>query len=247
MADLVKLVAETRVVFARQHRLVSVTMPIDDLHWPARDLTRAADRLILMGYDEHWQGGVPGPIASKTWFIRQLDLTLAGVDRSRIIVALGNYAYDWHDGRADALTVEEAWLAARDSGAKPVFDRQSGNLGFSYAENGKRHDIWFLDASTAWNQMQHLSRLGLPSMCGGCTIRFDPWSWLGQSDLDPGLRPCLGRHPADPRPRRGGRVRRRSAGRPAGPRTDPAGCSAGLPGHLLSRAARRCRVAQCRH
>lgn len=177
MTDLVKLVAETRAVFAHQHRLVSVTMPIDDPHWPARDLARAADRLILMGYDEHWQGGVPGPIASKAWFIRQLDLTLAGVDRSRIIVALGNYAYDWHDGRADALTVEEAWLAARDSGAKPVFDRQSGNLGFSYAENGTRHDIWFLDAATAWNQMQYLSRLGLPSIALWRLGSEDPGFW----------------------------------------------------------------------
>lgn len=177
MADLVKLVAETRAAFAPRHRLVSVTMPIDDPHWPARELARAADRLILMAYDEHWQGGVPGPIASNGWFIRQLNSTLAGVDRSRVIVALGNYAYDWHDGRADALTVEEAWLAARDSGAKPVFDRQSGNLGFSYAEDGKRHDIWMLDGAIAWNQMQYLSHLGLPSIAVWRLGSEDPDFW----------------------------------------------------------------------
>lgn len=177
MADLVKLVAETRAAFAPRHRLVSVTMPIDDPHWPARELARAADRLILMAYDEHWQGGVPGPIASNGWFIRQLNSTLAGVDRSRVIVALGNYAYDWHDGRADASTVEEAWLAARDSGAKPVFDRQSGNLGFSYAEDGKRHDIWMLDGAIAWNQMQYLSHLGLPSIAVWRLGSEDPDFW----------------------------------------------------------------------
>lgn len=177
MADLVKLVAETRAAFAPRHRLVSVTMPIDDPHWPARELARAADRLILMAYDEHWQGGVPGPIASNGWFIRQLNSTLAGVDRSRVIVALGNYAYDWHDGRADALTVEEAWLAARDSGARPVFDRQSGNLGFSYAEDGKRHDIWMLDGATAWNQLQYLSHLGLPSIAVWRLGSEDPDFW----------------------------------------------------------------------
>ncbi|NBW75572.1 MAG: glycosyltransferase [Sphingomonadaceae bacterium] len=177
MADLVKLVAETRRAFAPQHRVVSVTMPIDDPHWPARDLARAADRLILMAYDEHWQGGVPGPIASKTWLARQLGLTLTGVERSHIIVALGNYAYDWHNGRADSLTVEEAWLAARDSGAKPVFDKQSGNLGLSYAEDGKRHDIWLLDAATAWNQMQLLTRLGLSNIALWRLGSEDPGFW----------------------------------------------------------------------
>lgn len=177
MTDLVKLVAETRAALAPQHRLVSVTMPIDNPHWPARELARAADRLVLMAYDEHWQGGVPGPIASKTWFARQLNLTLAGVDRTRVIVALGNYAYDWHEGRADALTVEEAWLAAHDSGAKPVFDKLSGNLGFSYAEDSKRHDIWLLDAATAWNQMQYLSQLGLPSVALWRLGSEDPDFW----------------------------------------------------------------------
>lgn len=192
MTDLVKLVAETRTAFARQHRIVSVTMPIDDPHWPARDLARAADRLVLMAYDEHWQGGVPGPIASKAWFVRQLDQTLAGIDRSRIIVALGNYAYDWHDGRADSMTVEEAWLAARDSGTRPVFDKQSENLGFSYAEDGKRHDVWMLDAATAWNQMQILSRLGLPSIALWRLGSEDPgfWNALGAWRQDRG-RPAL--------------------------------------------------------
>lgn len=177
MVDLVKLVEETRSAFAPKHRLVSVTMPIDDPHWPARSLARAADRLILMAYDEHWQGGVPGPIASKAWFVGQLNLMLAGVDRSRVIVALGNYGYDWHEGRADALTVEEAWLAARDSGSKPVFDKASGNLGFSYAEDGKRHDVWMLDAATAWNQMQYLSEFGLPSIALWRLGSEDPDFW----------------------------------------------------------------------
>ena len=193
MADLVKLVAETRQAFAAHHRVVSVTMPIDDPHWPARQLARAADRLILMAYDEHWQGGVPGPIASKSWLARKLELSLAGVDRSRIIVALGNYAYDWHDGRADSLTVEEAWLAARDSGARPVFDNQSGNLGFSYAEDGKRHDVWMLDAATAWNQMQLLARLGLPDVALWRLGSEDPGFWSDLQAWRQGrIRPMLG-------------------------------------------------------
>ncbi len=177
MRDLVHLVSETRTAFAPRHRVVSVTMPIDDPQWPAVALAKAADRLVLMAYDEHWQGGEPGPIASSPWFGQHLQDILKGVDRNRIIVALGNYAYDWHDGRADSLTVEEAWLSARDSGAKPTFDPGSGNLGFSFAEDGHRHDVWMLDAAVSWNQMQTLSRLGMGNIALWRLGSEDPGFW----------------------------------------------------------------------
>ena len=92
MPDLVRLVADTRAALAPHGKVVGVTMPIDDAAWPARDLAQASDRLILMAYDEHWQGGVPGPIASDGWFAEHLARTLKGVPGDKVVVALGNYA-----------------------------------------------------------------------------------------------------------------------------------------------------------
>jgi spore germination protein YaaH len=90
----------------------------------------------------------------------------------KVVVALGNYAYDWHQGHADALTVEEAWLAAHDSGTAPAWDKASGNTGFAYTDDADadagtpaiRHDVWMLDAATSWNQMQMLRHLGVGSV-----------------------------------------------------------------------------------
>ena len=194
MNDLASLVRETRIAFAPRHRLVSITMPIDNPMWNARALAAASDRLVLMAYDQHWQGGEPGPIAADGWFAERLAATIRGLPPGKAIVALGNYGYDWHDGHADSLTIEEAWLHARDSGTKPVFDRASGNSGYSYEQDGKRHDVWLMDAATSWNQMHTLSALGLRDVALWRLGSEDPGFWRSLSSWRSGKgRPDLTR------------------------------------------------------
>lgn len=177
LPDLVRLVGETRAALGKDGKLVSVTMPIDDAAWPAKALARVADKLVLMAYDEHWQGGQAGPIASDSWFIGHLSSTLSGIPADRVIVALGNYAYDWHEGRADALTVEEAWVAARDSETVPQFDPAAGNAGFSYSDGPVRHDVWMLDAAASWNQLLVLRRMGIGNVALWRLGSEDPGFW----------------------------------------------------------------------
>lgn len=187
--------SELRTQIAPKHRLVSVTMPIDNPDWSTRAFAQAADRLVLMAYDEHWQGGTPGPIASDPWFVQKLQHALTGLPRGKAIVALGEYAYDWHDGKADSLTVEEAWLSAHDSGTTPQYDPMSGNAGYSFVD-GSRHDVWMLDAAASWNQMKILSRLGVGDIALWRLGSEDPgfWSavkaWHGSGQL-PNLKPLV--------------------------------------------------------
>jgi peptidoglycan/xylan/chitin deacetylase (PgdA/CDA1 family)/spore germination protein YaaH/GT2 family glycosyltransferase len=142
--------------------ILAVTAPAGDPEWRLADIARATDRVILMAYDEHWESGTPGPIASQPWFVDQVEQAIRQVGRDKLVVALGSYAYDWHDGGADALSIEEAWLAAHDSSAPVGFDRSSGNAGFTYDdERGSRHQLWMLDAATSWNELAALRRLGL--------------------------------------------------------------------------------------
>ena len=60
------------------------------------------------------------------------------------------------------VTVQDAWLAARDSEADVDFDGDSLNPHISYLdEHDLQHDIWFLDAVTALNQMRAAQSLGI--------------------------------------------------------------------------------------
>jgi len=142
--------------FAKAGLSLSLTVPAGEPLWDMRQIARSVDHVMLMNYDQHWQGGEPGPIASQDWFAAQLADVRAKVPADKLIVAIGNYAYDWHDGIADALTVEEAWLDAHDSDTMPSYDPASGNSGFAYDENGHRHTIWMMDAATSWNQLSQL-------------------------------------------------------------------------------------------
>lgn len=135
---------------------LSVTVPAGERSWNLQRIAQAVDAVILMNYDQHWQGGVAGPIAANDWFAAQLDNARAKIPASKLIVAVGSYGYDWHDGKADALEISEAWQAARDSGTRPAFDPASGNSGFAYSENGNLHTVWMMDAATSWNQLNML-------------------------------------------------------------------------------------------
>ena len=135
------LIAETNKEFDKRGRLVAVTMPLGSKEWVPGQFAQVADKVILMAYDEHYQDGPAGPIASNAWFYNEVINALHQLPADKTIVALGSYAYDWHDGHADGLSVEEAWLAADDADASPTFDHNSGNTAFSYLDDNSRHDV----------------------------------------------------------------------------------------------------------
>ncbi len=67
---------------------------------------------IFMDDDQHWQVVSPVRSQRRTGSRRCWRTRAARSPAAKLIIALGNYGYDWHDGIADALTVNEAWLAS---------------------------------------------------------------------------------------------------------------------------------------
>ncbi|HLZ39552.1 MAG TPA: glycosyltransferase [Candidatus Sulfotelmatobacter sp.] len=141
-----------------------------EYNYPA--IANAADGVVVMNYDEHYPGGKSGPVASQDWFVDNLKFVLSVIPKEKIICAIANYGYDWvlkpkdgqlppdvHDAPSSA---QEAWLAARDSEQDINFDDDAMNPHFSYLdERNLRHDVWFVDAVTALNQMRAAQSLGI--------------------------------------------------------------------------------------
>nr|WP_294817291.1 glycosyltransferase [uncultured Sphingomonas sp.] len=160
MGDYLRFLRTLRTALPAGSQL-AVTAPAEDQSWPLPALAAVADRVIVMAYDQHWEGGEPGPIAAQDWFVQQVGAARRSIGAGKLVVALGSYAYDWHGKATDALSIEEAWLAAHDSEAPISFDRASGNAGFAYDEDGQHHSVWMMDAATSWNQLQALKRMGI--------------------------------------------------------------------------------------
>jgi peptidoglycan-N-acetylglucosamine deacetylase len=149
-----------------------VTVPSRNDEWNYPAVAAASDGVVLMNYDEHYPGGQPGPVASQDWFIENLNVAKSRIPPEKLICAIANFGYDWAlkpkqgklpPGVADKnQSVQDAWLTARDSEADVDFDGDSLNPHISYFdEHNLQHDIWFLDAVTAYNQMRAAQALGI--------------------------------------------------------------------------------------
>jgi peptidoglycan-N-acetylglucosamine deacetylase len=165
---------------------VSVQANNEDYDYAA--IAAPVDGVVLMNYDEHYPGGEPGPVASQDWFVKNLILAKNKIPQDKLISAIGNYGYDWVQrpkhgklptGVKDTnVTVQEAWLAARDSQEDIDFDGDSSTPHLSYLdEDNRQHDVWFLDATTALNEMRVAQTVGIRTFALWRLGAEDPSLW----------------------------------------------------------------------
>ena len=149
-----------------------VAVPPHNAEYDYFAIAAAADGVVLMNYDEHYPGAASGPVASQDWFVKNLTYATSAIPKEKIICAIANYGYDWvlkpqngklpPEAHDSSVSVQEAWLAARDSEEDVSFDDEALNPHFSYLdERSLRHDVWFLDAVTALNHMRAAQTLGI--------------------------------------------------------------------------------------
>ncbi|MGC6328334.1 polysaccharide deacetylase family protein [Rhizorhabdus sp. FW153] len=157
--------------------LLTIAAPVGDPDWALARYAPSVDRLFLMAYDEHWPEGEAGPIASQAWFVDVVGRAVAEAGRDKAIVAIGNYAYDWGKAVAEPLTVAQAWERAAAAGTMPRFDRTTGNSHVAYTKDGVPHQLWILDALSAWNDLQTTRHLGAKGMALWRLGSEDPGFW----------------------------------------------------------------------
>ena len=145
-----------------------VALPARDDAYDYEFFGKQVDAIVLMNYDEHWLTSGPGPIASQDWYVENLQQVMEVVPARKIIVAVGSYAYDWSEAwpriheAAESLTIQEALLHAYESESQVEFDANSLNPHYSYSdEHDHIHQVWMLDAVTAYNELRASERLGV--------------------------------------------------------------------------------------
>jgi spore germination protein YaaH len=89
--------------------------------WAA--LARHADLVLTAGYNEHWSGGAPGPIATTGGFAGVVDRGLALAGASKAVPLLGAFGYRWPAaGRGTMVSSIDADRLRRTRGAKGQAD-----------------------------------------------------------------------------------------------------------------------------
>lgn len=158
---------------------IYVDVPLDNSEFEYSKIAQIVDGVVVMAYDEHWATSSSGPIASIGWFSKLITKRQKDIPLNKLIVSIGNYGYDWLANQPESQTVsyQEAIVLARDSESSVNLDPVSLNSNFEYYDDqNKLHQIWFLDAISAYNQMSLL-----PSNIGGVALwrlgSEDPTIW----------------------------------------------------------------------
>ncbi len=145
-----------------------IALPARDDAYDYEFFGKECDAIVLMNYDQHWLTSPPGPIAAQDWFVENLRQVFDVVPPQKIIVGIANYAYDWpvnsKNGKESAaeFSVQEALLHVEESDTDVEFDSNSLNPHYSYYdEHNHLHQVWMLDAVTAYNELRASERLGV--------------------------------------------------------------------------------------
>lgn len=152
------------------------------------------DFLVLMAYNEHATSSAPGPIASAKWTLDQVQKLETQVPASKIVVGVGNYSYDWtrDAGAAQTLSYQAALVKARTYRAGEDlrhvldFDRDALETTFEYSdEAGRSHEVWTLDALSAWNQWHLAQHEGVRGAALWVMGSEDPgvWSFFSKTKI----------------------------------------------------------------
>ncbi len=153
--------AEARAALKPSGREVWVSLPFNDDSWDLKTFQSVSDSVVLMAYDQHWGTGDPGPASGEPWYEQVLAKDMAKLDPARTIITFGAYGYDWRvaddraPGHAEAVTFYDATQRAHDADAHVTLDDNELNPNFDFMDDdGHKHIVWFLDATTVYNQIK---------------------------------------------------------------------------------------------
>lgn len=59
------------------------------------EISKIADRLIIMAYDQHWSTSMPGPIASLSWCSDIMNYSKTKIPKEKIVMGLPLYGRSW--------------------------------------------------------------------------------------------------------------------------------------------------------
>lgn len=78
--------------------LAARTKKIMDDIYNYEKIVPLADKIIIMAYDEHWSGSVPGSVASMEWCERIADYSMSVIPEDKLVMGLPFYGRTWQEG-----------------------------------------------------------------------------------------------------------------------------------------------------
>ncbi|HEX7825686.1 MAG TPA: polysaccharide deacetylase family protein, partial [Mycobacterium sp.] len=170
-------------------RLSTQAVAVSDDDAYIRRAAALNDKLFPMLFDEHYSSGDPGPVSSQKFYVTQAERFARLVDPSKLILMVGAYGYDRNDAeavvrhQAEGADFQEVMKAARGPNRPTsVMDPVALNPYMQWSDpDSTDHVLWYLDATTAYNEMKVGHALGVAGHAIWHLGGEDPsiWSAIG--------------------------------------------------------------------
>ncbi|HPU01530.1 MAG: hypothetical protein GX890_00635 [Firmicutes bacterium] len=167
--ELAPLCAEEGLVLS-----VAVSMPSEEPYWgksyDRKALAEAADYIVLMAYDEHWENApVPGPVASLPWVERGIRQLLQDVPAQKLILGVPFYTRVWQlasAGGDESLSSRSYSMGRIDEilAKNEVYihwDEAAQQKVAEYKEGADYHKLWLEDFDTMARRLELVNRFRL--------------------------------------------------------------------------------------
>jgi len=139
-----------------------------------------ANLVMLMTYEWGYTYGPPMAVAPIDKVRTVLDYGVTQIPRSKILMGIPNYGYDWTlpyvqgESEAENLSIPEAMARAQEVGATIQYDETAQSPFYEYTDaQGRQHVVWFEDARSMRAKLELVNEYELAGV-GFWTI-MDPW------------------------------------------------------------------------
>lgn len=171
---LTQFIKDLYMTFHEDGLSVSIAVPAANEAFDYEELEKYVDQMMVMAYDENVDN--PGTIASSSWFTE----ILSKLPKEKLIVAIGNYGYDWEwesQEPGEPVSFDDVTRLAEKAELDIQWDDMSQTPYLKYMENNKLHEIWFQDSATFYNQLKISMEAGAQGIALWRLGSEDPSVW----------------------------------------------------------------------
>ncbi|MBQ0052223.1 MAG: hypothetical protein KBT11_09220 [Treponema sp.] len=146
---------------------VAISARVKTLEKDAYDyarLSKVADKIIIMAYDQHWSTSAPGPIASPTWGTRIFNYAKDIIPEEKLVFGAPFYSRAWTNEDIGAKAWKnrsvENLLEENKVQPKDILTDEEGNKYFKLKKE-RTITVYFDDTETSVNRLKVYKDIGI--------------------------------------------------------------------------------------
>ena len=152
-----------------------------------QEVAKGADNLYIMAFNEHWDEGEPGPIASLPWVERIIKYAQnLGIEKSKLFLTIPLFGYEWKedsDRAAHGLTFQDVQKIISNNEVAVEWNEDVASPYFKYERGGGEFEVWFEDARSVKNKINLADSAGFAGITFWRLGGEDPQIWEDLSSL----------------------------------------------------------------